>query len=76
MTAPQKPEEGNPIWEGLNLAWELGYLIAIPAAAFSFGGAYLDKKIGTSPLFLLIGIGLALVISSIAVYKKTKHFVQ
>lgn len=76
MTTPQKPATGNPIWEGLNLAWVLGYLIAIPAVVFSFSGAYLDKKMNTSPLYLLIGIGLALVISGIAIYRKTKHIVE
>lgn len=66
----------NPLWEGLNLAWELGYLIAIPAVIFSFGGAYLDKTMGTSPLYLLIGIALAVLLSGFSVYRKTKHLIE
>lgn len=63
----------SPLWEALNLAWELGYLIAIPIVLLGFGGAFLDKKVDTSPLFLLVGIGLSIIISGIAVYKKIKN---
>lgn len=63
----------SPIWEALNLAWELGYMIAIPIVLLGFGGAFLDKKVGTSPLFLLTGIVLSIIISGIAVYKKIKN---
>lgn len=63
----------SPIWEALNLAWELGYMIAIPIALLGFGGALLDKKAGTSPLFLLSGIVLSIIISGIAVYRKIKR---
>ena len=59
-------------WSALNLAFQLGYLIALPIAFLGFGGALLDKKLNTSPLFLLIGVVLAATISSLAVYKKVK----
>lgn len=62
----------NNLWSALNLAWELGYTIALPIAILGFGGAMLDKKIGTSPLFLLAGITLSIIISGIAVYRKIK----
>lgn len=61
----------NP-WEALGFAWELGYTIAIPIALLGFGGAMLDKKLSTTPLFILIGIIISLTISSIAVYRKVK----
>lgn len=54
----------------LRLAWNLGYIIAIPAVVFGFGGAYLDKSWGTSPLFLLIGFTLAVLLSGLGVYRK------
>lgn len=63
----------SPIWSALNLAFELGYLIAIPIAVLGFGGALLDKKFGTSPLFILIGVALAATVSGLAVYKKVKE---
>ncbi len=53
------------------LAWELGYLIAIPLVALTLGGRFLDKKLGTSPLLLLIGVVAAIILSSYMVYKKT-----
>lgn len=55
---------------GLNLAWELGYLIAIPIVIFALLGRFLDKKFGTSPWLLLVGILLALLISGFAVARK------
>ena len=57
----------------LRLAWNLGYLIAIPVVVFGFGGAYLDKYLGSSPLFLLIGFVLAASLSAIGVYRKVKE---
>lgn len=62
----------NNLWSVLNLAWELGYTIALPIAILGFGGAMLDKKVGTSPLFLLIGIALSIIVSGVAVYRKIK----
>lgn len=62
----------NNLWSALNLAWELGYTIALPIVILGFGGAVLDKKISTSPLFLLVGIALSIIISGIAVYRKIK----
>jgi hypothetical protein len=64
----------NSLWTVLNLAWELGYLIALPIVILGFGGAWLDKKFGTSPILLLAGIGLSVIISGIAVYRKIKVF--
>lgn len=63
----------DTVWSALSLAWELGYIIALPIALLGFGGALLDKKLGTSPAFLLIGIALSIIISAVAVYRKIKH---
>lgn len=58
------------------LAWELGYSIAIPLVAFAFSGRLLDKKYESSPIFLLSGILLAIMISGIAVFRKTKKILD
>lgn len=60
----------------LNLAWQLGYTIAIPIVILGLGGAYLDKYLKTSPLFLLFGIGFSIMISSIAIVRKTKKILE
>ena len=60
----------------LRLAWNLGYIIAIPAVVFGFGGAYLDKLLGTSPLCILTGFVLAALISGIGVYRKLKEIIR
>lgn len=59
-------------WRTLSLALQLGYIIALPIAVLGFSGAYADKKFGTSPLFILIGILLAVAITSIGIYRKIK----
>jgi len=56
----------------LRLAWNLGYIIAIPAVAFGFSGALLDRAWGTSPLFVLLGFALAALLSALGVAKRVK----
>jgi len=54
----------------LSLAWELGYMIAIPIVVLAVGGAWLDKKMGTSPWMLLLGVGSSIIMTSFMVYSK------
>lgn len=56
----------------VRLAWSLGFIIALPAVAFGFGGAYIDKTYGTSPWFLLAGFAIAIGMSAIEVYRRLK----
>ncbi|MBP9718271.1 AtpZ/AtpI family protein [Candidatus Gracilibacteria bacterium] len=58
----------------MSLAMDLGFTIAIPIVLFGLGGALLDRKLGTSPLFLLIGVVLSIVITSIGIYRKIKSY--
>lgn len=62
--------------KALGIAWDLGYLIVLPIVIFGFAGAYADKYYSTSPLFLLIGIGLSLLITTIGIYRKMSTFIQ
>jgi F0F1-type ATP synthase assembly protein I len=61
----------NSSWSALGFAWQLGYSITIPIVIFALIGRLLDKKLETSPWFLLIGILISIIISSYIVYKKT-----
>lgn len=67
-----KAKDEQTMWMALGLVWEIGYLIAIPAVLFGFGGGYLDKYYGTSPLLVILGLLLALVVSGLAVYRRVK----
>lgn len=61
------------IWYILGLVGQLGFIIAIPLVIFALAGRYLDKIIHTSPLFLLLGMLLSLIVSGMAVWKIVKE---
>lgn len=58
-----------------SLAFELGYTIAIPIVALGLVGRLLDKKFDSSPILLLAGILLSIIISSIGIYKKVVRII-
>lgn len=60
----------------VRLAWNFGYIIAIPAVVFGFGGAYLDKQYGTSPTFILVGFAAALALSGLGIWRMVKEIVR
>ncbi len=62
--------------ELISFAFDLGFAIIIPLIIFALGGRFLDKKFETSPLFLIIGILISLIFTSVAVYKKTRKFTR
>ncbi|MBI4652746.1 AtpZ/AtpI family protein [Candidatus Kuenenbacteria bacterium] len=66
-----KKNNKENFWSMLSLAWELGYLIALPLVIFALTGRFLDKYFHTSPWLFLFGILLAIIISVCIVYKKT-----
>lgn len=72
--ADEKASE-NATFLGLKFAAELGYMIAVPAVVFGFGGAYLDKQLHSTPVFILIGLVLAFTISVVGVVRKVKEIV-
>ena len=47
----------------------VGWYVAICIVGGVWGGVLLDEKLGTSPLFLLIGLMLGLVIAGAGVYR-------
>lgn len=54
------------------LVTELGFIIAIPLVAFVIGGQWIDRMAGTKVVFTLLGVLLALVLSTYAIYLKIK----
>jgi len=52
----------------LSLAWQLGFLIAVPIAGFLFLGLLGDRFFKTEPLFLLIGLLVGITITIYEMY--------
>jgi hypothetical protein len=77
LKSPASLKQSDPgVWMALGLVWEIGYIIAIPAFVFGFGGAYLDKYLGLSPLLMLAGLLLALIVSGFAIYHKVRKVIR
>lgn len=64
--------ENSGVMAALGLAWQLGYIIALPIVILALGGRFLDVRSGTSPLFLLVGMSLAVVVTTVWMYRKSK----
>ncbi|MFA6160700.1 MAG: AtpZ/AtpI family protein [Patescibacteria group bacterium] len=62
--------------QAFSLAWELGYLMAIPLVLFALGGRLLDKYLNTSPTFLMFGIVISIIASSILVALKATKIIS
>ena len=45
----------------LSLGLELGFLIVLPLVGFLLLGLFLDKKLGTAPIFLIFLVVLSLI---------------
>ncbi len=67
------PDESTLL--GFGFAWELGYMIALPAVLFGVGGAALDKYMHTSPLFVLVGLITAFITSAISVTRRIRDII-
>jgi F0F1-type ATP synthase assembly protein I len=62
----------NNIWPTLAIIGQVGLIIAIPVSILAYFGHKLDLRFHTSPLFLLAGMGLSLLLSSLAIYQMIK----
>lgn len=60
----------------ISLSLQLGFTIALPLIFSAIVGRILDKKLETTPLFLLAGILVALITSTILIYKKIKTILK
>ncbi|HHE67497.1 MAG TPA: AtpZ/AtpI family protein [Candidatus Parcubacteria bacterium] len=52
----------------LSLAWQLGFIIAVPIGGFLFLGFLADNFLKTKPLFLVIGFVAGFLITLYEVY--------
>ena len=60
----------------IGLVGELGFIIALPVTVLALGGRMLDKKLNSSPLCLLAGLILSLIISGVMVFRRTKSILE
>lgn len=73
MAEPPRPPG---FWRALALASELGYVIAVPLVLLAAGGRFADRRFGTSPVLLFVGVLLAIVISSTWIARKVRGCIQ
>ncbi|MFA5127599.1 MAG: AtpZ/AtpI family protein [Patescibacteria group bacterium] len=59
---------------GIRIMLDMGLLIAIPAVLAAFGGTYLDEKFDKYPLFLILCLVNAFVISAKVIMEKAKKY--
>lgn len=59
-----------------SLAFELGYIVAIPIVVLALAGRMIDKKLDSSPWFLLLGIIISIIVSTYWIYKKTSAIID
>jgi F0F1-type ATP synthase assembly protein I len=71
---PEKKKENTLTFAMLaGMVGELGFIIAIPLIITILAGIWLDKKFNTIPLFMIVGILLAITTSTIAIGRKIKR---
>lgn len=73
-SSPQLSEEQKSrLWLfAVGLVGQLGFMIAVPIALFALGGSLLDKRLETSPVFLLGGVLLASIITAVWIAQRTR----
>ena len=67
---PQVPTREQQLFVGtfISLSWQLLVVVLVPF----IGGHFLDQKLGTAPLWTLLGLGLALSLATVATYRAYK----
>ncbi len=78
MTTPSPSPHREPpsVWSLLSIVSEIGFIIALPAVLLGFAGAYLDKEMGSSPLFVLAALALAFCVSAFVVVRKVQSITK
>ena len=59
----------------MNLAFEFGYIIALPLVILGLIGKYLDQKYGSEPWLTLAGIALAIGLTTFWLTRRIKEYI-
>lgn len=76
ISMEKQNKDRSVMWQSISIAMQLGYTIAIPLVIFAIGGRILDKHYNSSPVFLLIGIVLSVIISSVLMFIKIQRILN
>ena len=63
-------------WKATGFVWEILASIAVPTTFFALSGRWLDRRWHTSPLFVVIGLLLSLVVAGLLVIRQAKRFTK
>ncbi len=66
----------NTVLNLLGIVGTIGFMVTIPLIGFSLLGRTADNALRTSPLFFLIGVVVAIVFSTILIYRRTVHLMN
>jgi F0F1-type ATP synthase assembly protein I len=59
-------------WQIVNLAFELGFIIALPLVGLGLLGQWLDQKFGTEPWLTILGILFAITMTTVWMTRRFK----
>jgi hypothetical protein len=51
----------------LGMVWGIGFAIALPLGLFFLGGRWLDDRMGSRPLFMLLGLLLGFIVAGVTI---------
>jgi hypothetical protein len=63
-------------WRMAQLAFDLGFVIALPILALGLLGKWLDGKLGLYPALTLLGMLLAIITSTAWLVRKIKPYIN
>lgn len=64
------------MFSALQLALSLGFLIALPLVLFTVGGVWLDMRMGTMPIFTIIGALGGMIMAGILMFRNILPYVE
>lgn len=69
-----KNDERKYYMFALKIAGDFGFTIAAPVVVFALIGQKIDDRYNTKPLFLIIGMIIAAILTGLMIYKKAKTY--
>lgn len=76
VNSGQEENKEKNLFSVVSLAWELGYVVAVPLIIFALVGRFLDKKLETSPWIFLLGVVISIIVSVFMVYRKADKIIK